>query len=100
MTTDGDATGPAGPTPTHDPSVFIEEEGAVGGEPYTQYRCAPTGRRWRVIGRCARLGRCIVGAVDVPPGDRPDRLDIPVTPEFAGCCPFAYEELPPGVPAP
>lgn len=75
--------------PTHDPHVVIEAEGLLGdGRPCVQYRRTSDGRRWRVIGRCVGLGHCWEGAAGPPPA-----LDCPVTPEFAGCCPFEYEEL-------
>mgnify|MGYP001566593262 CR=1 FL=1 len=75
--------------PTYDPDVFIEEE-RVG---YVRYHRVSDGRRWEVWGVCDYRGDCIVGAVDPPLGPREGRLDVPVTPEFSGCCEFRFVEL-------
>lgn len=76
--------------PTCDPDVVIEEE-RVG---FIVYRSLSTGRRWEVRGVCDYRGDCMVGAVEPwPPMRREDRLDVPVTPEFFGCCPFQFVEL-------
>lgn len=95
---------------TVDPDVVIEEQ-RVG---YVRYRRVTDGRRWEVHGTCDRRGDCLIGAViDTPDGpveiedhdhlarlaeslgrDRIDSdLDVPVTPEFRGCCPFTFVEL-------
>lgn len=96
--------------PTADPDVFIEAQ-APG---YVRYRRKGDGRRWEVRGTCDRRGDCLVGSVvQAPDGpvvvrdhthiddlkrllgkERIDsELDVPVTPEFRGCCPFTYREL-------
>lgn len=92
---------------TADPDVVIEAR-AVS---YVRYRSLSTGRRWEVHGICDRRGDCLVGAVidgivirdheqlarlvQAAGTDRIDSpLDVPVTPEFRGCCPFTYVELP------
>jgi hypothetical protein len=63
-----------------------------------------------VTGVCDRRGDCLIGAfIDGETvrdkahlvqicarlgTDRPDSpFDVPVTPEFTGCCPFKFEEL-------
>jgi hypothetical protein len=69
--------------PTADPTVWIEEE-RVG---YVRYR-ADDGRRWEIEGICDYRGDCLIGAVDPLMGPREDRLDVPVTPDFSGCCPL------------
>ena len=76
---------------TLDPDVFIEDE-RTG---YVRYR-RTDGRRWEVWGECDYRGDCLVGAVDPLLGPRETRLDVPVTPEFAGCCPLQFVELAPG----
>ena len=68
-------------TPTADPGVVIEEQRAG----YVRYR-ADDGRRWEVRGTCDYRGDCLVGAVDPLLGPRGSRLDVPVTPDFSGCC--------------
>ena len=78
-------------TPTCDPAVVIEERRPG----YVRYRMLPTGRRWEVHGVCDGRGDCSVGSSDPFPGPPEGRLDIPVTPEFTGCCPFRYVELEP-----
>lgn len=70
-------------TPTADPYVFIEAE----REGYVRYQ-ALDGRRWEIEGVCDYRGDCLVGAVDPLLGRRETRLDVPVTPEFKGCCPL------------
>jgi len=78
---------------TCDPYVWIEEQRAG----YVRYRMvsesnnpdATTTRRWEVYGTCDNRGLCWQGAV----GPKPT-LDCPVTPEFNGCCPFTFVELP------
>lgn len=87
--------------PTADPTVFIEERRPA----YVRYRSL-SGRRWEVHGFCDRRGDCLIGAVidgveitshaDLAAlgRDRADsEMDVPVTPEFSGCCPFSYVEL-------
>ena len=74
---------------TSDPDVLIEEE----RKGYVRYRSISTGRRWEVIGICDYRGHCIEGAVNPLLGPRETRLDVPVTPEFSGCCPFIFNEL-------
>lgn len=87
-------------TPTSDPGVFIEEQSAG----YVRYQNAE-GRRWEVHGTCDKRGNCLVGAfidgVQVTTLEQAQALcnaytglDCPVTPEFEGCCPFTYTELP------
>lgn len=109
-------------TPTADRTVVIEEDvfdagrkdpvsGRTGAR-ITTYRNLRTGRRWQVIGNCDRRGDCIVGAYIEGFGVIESKADIararavtgrerlesemdtPVTPEFEGCCPFQYVELP------
>lgn len=70
-------------TPTVDPSVVIEEEHPG----YVRYR-RDDGVRWEVRGVCDYRGDCLVGSVDPLLGPREQRLDVPVTPEFNGCCPL------------
>ena len=74
--------------PTYDPDVFIEEE--YPG--YVRYRNI-LGRRWEVLGKCDYRGDCLVGSVGAPTGPRESRMDVPVSPEFKGCCPFVIKEL-------
>lgn len=69
--------------PTADPHVSIEEQRAG----YIRYR-ADDGRRWEVVGTCDLRGDCLVGAVDPLLGPPEGRLDVPVTPDFTGCCPL------------
>lgn len=71
-------------TPTCDPTVYIEEQRAG----YVRYQNV-AGRRWEVLGVCDGRGFCWQGAVGAKP-----ELDCPVTPEFEGCCPFGFVELP------
>lgn len=81
---------------TADPHVVIEARGTD----WVRYR-RDDGRRWEVHGQCDRRGDCLIGAVLADGtvvrdhahlaelGDRPDSLlDVPVTPEFTGCCPL------------
>lgn len=100
-------------TRTVDPFVVIEEQ-RLG---YVRYRALDTGRRWEVHGKCDRRGDCLIGAV-IDGEQIKDRdtlalktaslgrtridseLDVPVTPEFTGCCPFTYVVLDPGKPDP
>jgi hypothetical protein len=87
--------------PTSDPGVVIEEQRPG----YVRYRRLADGRRWEIEGACDRRGWCLVGAVIdgmqirdldhlaqmvAEKGvDRIDsELDVPVTPEFTGCCPL------------
>ena len=70
---------------TSDPHVWIEEQ----REGYWRY-VNLDGRRWEVFGICDQRGHCWVGASSPKP-----ELDSPVTPEFKGCCPFTFNELPP-----
>lgn len=92
---------------TADPSVWIEEQCAG----YVRYRNAE-GRRWEVHGECDRRGDCLIGAVIDGYGELADHadleraketlgvdrlvslMDVPVTPDFEGCCLFTYTELP------
>jgi len=71
-------------TETADPDVVIEDERAG----YVRYRSLSTGRRWEVTGVCDYRGDCLVGAIDPLLGPRGSRLDVPVTPDFKGCCPL------------
>lgn len=81
--------------------------GTVGARAIT-YRSLSTGRRWQVIGNCDRRGDCLIGATvngltiethddlaksDLAAIDAARTYDTPVTPEFEGCCPFAYVDL-------
>jgi hypothetical protein len=91
--------------PTTDPFVVIEEQ----GDDWVRYHNTVNGRRWEVHGVCDRRGDCLIGAVihnevvrdkahleelTARYGERPDSyMDVPVTPEFSGCCPFSYVEL-------
>lgn len=70
-------------TPTADPHVVIEEQRPG----YVRYRSVD-GRRWEVEGVCDMRGHCLVGAVDPLLGPPAGRLDVPVLPGFAGCCPL------------
>jgi hypothetical protein len=98
------------PTPTVDPDVVIEAQ-SLG---YVRYKNTKTRRRWEVRGTCVRLGYCMVGAVvsDEQGAFRIESLadlaaprfqaieaartyDVPVTPEFEGCCPLSFTELEP-----
>lgn len=106
-------------TPTVDPDVFIE----ASGSGYVRYWRASDLRRWEVHGACTHLGFCVVGGVltaadgdvvEVEDLEHLDRLlavpkwravlkrgmDTPVTPEFEGCCPLTFRELPAGEPQP
>lgn len=90
--------------PTADPHVVIEEK----REGYVRYRNLD-GRRWEVHGVCDRRGHCLIGSVidgvevesfyhlrkiaAAKPGRVDSELDVPVTPEFRGCCPFTFVEL-------
>lgn len=87
--------------PTCDPEIFIEEQ-RVG---FIRYRRITDGRRWEVHGICDKRANCLVGATIngefVSTIERARELalsymglDCPVTPEFKGCCPFTYIELP------
>lgn len=93
-------------TRTIDPDVVIEAQSPG----VTVYRRLDDGRRWCVRGVCDRRGDCLIGAyiggetvrdqahlaeICARLGtDRPDtEFDVPVTPEFEGCCPFRFEEL-------
>ena len=79
--------------PTADPDVWIEEQ----HEGYVRYR-ALDGRRWEIEGVCDHRGDCLVGAIvdgEVVTAERAPALarsyagpDVPVTPEFTGCCPL------------
>lgn len=86
--------------PTADPTTLIEEQ----REGYVRYRSITEGRRWEVHGTCDRRGDCLVGAVidgkeltradiDAASERLVSALDVPVTPEFEGCCPFTFTEL-------
>lgn len=96
--------------PTVDPRILIEERRPG----YVRYR-HEDGRRWEVHGACDRRGDCLIGAViDTPDGpvqirdhkhleelkrvlgrERVDsEMDVPVGPNFRGCCPLRIEALP------
>lgn len=66
---------------TADPHVVIEEQRPG----YVRYR-SDEGCRWEITGVCDMRGDCLVGAVDPLLGPPETRLDVPVTPDFAGCC--------------
>lgn len=92
---------------TYDPDTWIEEQ----RQGYVRYR-RRDGRRWEVFGTCDQRGDCLIGTMldgygEIRSHDDIARakaqlgvarlisdLDIPVTPEFTGCCPFTYRELP------
>jgi hypothetical protein len=90
--------------PTADPTILIEEH-RLG---YVRYRNTE-GRRWEVHGLCDQRGNCLIGAVidgvivrdhahlteiaARKSGRVDSELDVPVTPEFHGCCPFRFVEL-------
>ena len=83
---------------TLDPDVVIEERSPG----YVRYRNVISGRHWEVFGTCIwtdpeTWGPCGDGTTDPVPGPPEGRLDIPVTPDFTGCCPFRYVELDPGI---
>lgn len=80
--------------PTSDPAVFMEEQ----REGYVRYR-STDGRRWEIEGSCDHRGTCLIGAViDGELVTTPERAralavaydgpDVPVTPDFTGCCPL------------
>jgi hypothetical protein len=69
--------------PTADPTVLIEEK----RDGYVRY-VRDDGVRWEIEGVCDMRGDCLVGAVDPLLGPPETRLDVPVTPEFFGCCPL------------
>lgn len=80
--------------PTTDPNVFIEEQ----ADNYIRY-CNSNGQRWEIFGTCDKRGNCLVGAVidgEVIATLEDARklaksytgLDVPVTPNFKGCCPL------------
>jgi predicted methyltransferase len=85
---------------TADPYVVIEER----RDSYVRYR-RTDGRRWEVLGDCTGLGYCMVGAVvngrEIATlgeavmliTESPLELDVPITPEFTGCCSFIFNEL-------
>lgn len=91
---------------THDPDVLIETRWEHG----VRYRSISTGRCWDVIGQCDQRGDCLIGVMidgyglitshaDIEEAKRTlgverlvSDLDVPVTPEFDGCCPFTYRE--------
>ena len=99
---------------TADPYIFIEEQSAG----YVRYWRSTDDRRWIVNGTCIQLGNCIIGSEIKDPPTEPviiqdhdhiealkldlgvsrlgSQMDTPVTPEFTGCCPFTFEELPSG----
>lgn len=87
--------------PTSDPTVFIEEQ----REGYWRYVQPETGKRWEIEGFCDRRGDCMIGAVvdgvtiqnhehlaalcaEVGQDRIDSELDVPVTPDFEGCCPL------------
>ena len=70
--------------PTAEDGVFIEEQ-HLG---YVRYIRPETGQRWEIFGVCDMRGDCLIGAVDPLLGPPEGRLDVPVTPEFKGCCPL------------
>ena len=90
---------------TADPEVVIESR--KGDE--IVYRRSD-GLRWKVKGVCDRRGDCMIGAVVLDGvvikdkkhlaqlvkkhGTRIDSLmDVPVGPNFSGCCPFKITRL-------
>ncbi len=85
--------------PTSEEGVFIEER----RDGYVRY-VRDDGTRWEIHGTCDYRGDCLIGSV-LPDGtvidsrETLDRLstergrlvsalDVPVTPEFTGCCPL------------
>lgn len=95
--------------PTSDTHIMIEERSSG----YVRYR-ADDGRRWEVRGECIKLGYCLIGAlIQTPDGlveiesldhleqlkqelgrERIDsELDVPVGPDFEGCCPLEVTVL-------
>lgn len=70
--------------PTAEPGVFIEAQRPG----YIRYVRASPRQRWEILGTCDMRGDCLVGANDPLLGPPESRLDVPVTPEFAGCCPL------------
>lgn len=94
--------------PTFDPHVFIEEQRPG----YIRYWRIIDGRRWEVYGTCDYRGDCLIGSSIDGETVRDhahlnelktrlgverlvSEMDVPVTPEFEGCCPFTYVELEP-----
>ena len=91
--------------PTADPEVVIESR---NGDEIIYRRS--DGLRWSVKGTCDRRGDCLIGSVidgkyrirnhrhlarlnKVIPGRIDSELDVPVGPNFTGCCPFTIEIL-------
>ena len=74
---------------TQDPYVIIIHR----GEQHLIYYNVETDEQWLVYGNCTLKGYCIEGAVN--PDLRPyvERLDIPVRPDFRGCCDLRGEYL-------
>jgi hypothetical protein len=70
--------------PTADPYVFIEEQRPG----YWRYHRTSDDARWEIFGYCDMRGDCLVGSVNPLLGPPETRLDVPVTPEFSGCCPL------------
>lgn len=92
--------------PTFDPDVFIEEK----HDGYVRYFRKSDGARWEITGYCDRRGDCLIGAVIEGEQVRDhahlkelserlgrhridSELDVPVTPEFSGCCPLKGKYL-------
>lgn len=91
--------------PTADPDVVLE----ASGPGYWRYRSISTDRRWEVRGFCDYRGHCLIGAVlddgtvivdretldrlSAERGRLVSDLDVPVLPEFSGCCPLVGEWL-------
>lgn len=94
---------------SYDPEVEIEAR----GEDWIIYR-RTDGLRWKVTGKCDRRGHCWVGGeMPTPSGphfvksveDYQEAIsslgedwlarqpDVPVGPNFTGCCPFVIEVL-------
>lgn len=98
---------------THDPDVVVEHREPPDGHGHhgmVRYRRLSDGRRWEVHGHCDYRGNCLIGAdidgeivrdhahlEEIRRRKDVDRLisemDVPVTPEFGGCCPFRFVEL-------
>jgi hypothetical protein len=78
---------------TSDPTVFIEEK----RHGYVRYQNT-NGDRWEIEGICDHRGDCIIGAEidgEIVSPERARELaeayagpDVPVLPEFTGCCPL------------
>lgn len=90
-------------TPTADPDIVLEEQRSG----YWRYRHLVTGERWEMFGYCDMRGDCLIGMTwngvtirdhehlrEVAGGKRwMSNLDVPVRPEFHGCCPITGRYL-------